>query len=151
MNGFSLTRGFSLARYYLVTRVMPKPARLPTVILGCTTAGIISEVYAALTWQQAQPLHSPAQAAAAAQLLIEPPSAIRILETNQAVALRMINLAEAHGLRARRVHDARHAAAALVGDVLQVYTYDTDDWQVFEADDLIITGPDSTLRRLGRS
>lgn len=118
---------------------------------ACTTTGVLSEVYAALTWQQAQPLHSPAQAAAATRLLIEPPSAIRILETNQVVAVRMMELVEAHRLRARRVHDARHAATALVAGVFQVYTYDADDWNFFEADGLSIAGPLSTLERLGRT
>jgi predicted nucleic acid-binding protein len=120
-------------------------------LLACTTTGILSEVYATLTWQQAQPPHSPAQAAEATRLLIEPPSAIRILEANQTVALQMVKLAEAYQLRARRVHDARHAAAALVAGVFQVYTYDVDDWRVFEADGLNIAGPFSTLVRLGRA
>lgn len=118
---------------------------------ACTTTGILSEVYGALTWHQAQPLHSPAQAVMATRLLIEPPSAIRILDTNQTVALQMMKLAEAYQLRARHVHDARHAAAALVAGVFQVYTYDVDDWRVFEADGLSIAGPFSTLMRLGRA
>ena len=33
-------------------------------MLTCTTTGILSEVYAALTWHQAQPPHDPEQAAA---------------------------------------------------------------------------------------
>ncbi|MFL6213556.1 MAG: type II toxin-antitoxin system VapC family toxin [Blastocatellia bacterium] len=119
-------------------------------LLACTTTGILSEVYAALTWHQAQPPHSPAQAAAATRLLIDSPSDIRILQTSQGVALRMMELVETHQLRARRAHDARHAAAALTAGVLQVYTYDVADWQVFEADGLNIAGPESTLRRLGR-
>jgi predicted nucleic acid-binding protein len=120
-------------------------------ILACTTTGILSEVYAALTWQQAQPPHNPAQAAEAVGLLIEPPSMIRILPGNEEVALRMLELAASHQLTARRVHDARHAAAAIVSGIETVYTYDVDDWKVFEADGLNIAGPVSTLARLGRS
>ncbi len=120
-------------------------------ILACTTTGILSEVYAALTWQQAQPPHNPEQAAEAVRLLVEPPSMIRILHDGQDVALRMLELAASHQLRARRVHDARHAAAAIVAGVSSVFTYDADDWKSFEEDDLSIAGPTTTLVRLGRN
>jgi predicted nucleic acid-binding protein len=119
--------------------------------LACATSGILSEVYAALTWQQAQPPHTPEQAARAVRLLIEPPSAIRVLEGGQAVALRTLELAASHQLKARRIHDARHAAAALVAGVSSVFTYDTDDWEAFENDGLRIAGPASTLTHLGRT
>src|SRR5438552_3135009 len=33
------------------------------VLRACTTAGILSEVYGALTWEQAEPPHHPAEAA----------------------------------------------------------------------------------------
>jgi predicted nucleic acid-binding protein len=120
-------------------------------MLVCTTTGILSEVYAALTWQQAQPPHDPEQAAEAVRLLVEPPSMIRILPDGQDVALRMLGLAAAHHLRARRVHDARHAAAALVAGIMSVFTYDAEDWESFEGNGLSITGPATTLARLGRS
>jgi predicted nucleic acid-binding protein len=119
-------------------------------ILACTTTGILSEVYAALTWQQAQPPHDPEQAAEAVRLLVEPPSMIRILPDGQDVALRMVELAASYQLKARRVHDARHAAAAIVAGITSVYTYDSDDWESFESDGLSIAGPISTLARLGR-
>src|SRR6266540_3124218 len=48
------------------------------MLSACTTTGILSEVYAALTWQHAQPPHSPEQAAQAVRLLVEPPSTIRV-------------------------------------------------------------------------
>lgn len=118
--------------------------------LVCTTTGILSEVYAALTWQQAQPPHDPEQAAEAVRLLVEPPSMIRILPDGRDAALRMLELAAAHELRARRVHDARHAAAAIVAGVTSVFTYDAEDWEAFEGHGLIITGPAATLARLGR-
>lgn len=118
--------------------------------LACATSGILSEVYAALTWEQARPPHTPEEAARAVRLLIEPPSAIRVLEDGQAVALRTLQLAESHQLRAHRIHDARHAAAALIAGVSSVFTYDTDDWEAFGNDGLRITGPASTLIRLGR-
>jgi len=114
-------------------------------LLACTTAGILSEVYGALTWEKAQPRHPPAQAANAVRLLIEPPSAIEVLAEELEVILRALELAAIHGLTARRVHDARHAAAALVAGVQEVYTYDGDDWQVFETDGLRIAGPESVL------
>jgi predicted nucleic acid-binding protein len=56
-------------------------------LLACTTTGVLSEVYAALTWAQAQPPHSPAQAAQAVLLLVKPPSALRVLEDGLEVAL----------------------------------------------------------------
>ena len=101
---------------------------------GCVTPGILSEVYAALTWIQAQPPHSPEHAASAVRALIEPPSAIRVLPENKASALTALDLAVAHDLTARRIHDARHAAAALRAGVTRVRTYDVNDWQVFVAD-----------------
>ena len=36
---------------------------------GCTTTSILSEVYTALMWQQAQPPHDPAHAAEAVRLV----------------------------------------------------------------------------------
>lgn len=117
-------------------------------IRTCTTNGILSEVYAALTWHQALPPHSPQEAAEAVRALVEPPSAIRVLEDNLASALRTLNLAETHNLTARRIHDARHAATALEAGVFAVYTYDPDDWAVFQSDGIFIVGPPSTLQRL---
>ena len=76
---------------------------------------------------------------------------IRILSDSQDVAIRMLELAASHQLRARRVHDARHAAAAIVSGIKSVYTYDADDWEAFERDGLSIAGPVTTLARLGRS
>jgi hypothetical protein len=62
--------------------------------LASTTTGILSEVYIALTWQQAQPPHDSEQAAEAVsplvELLVEPPSMIRILSDGQDVALQML-------------------------------------------------------------
>jgi predicted nucleic acid-binding protein len=117
---------------------------------ACTTTGILSEVYAALTWHQAQPPHSPEQAAQAVRLLVELPSMIRVLPDGAGEALRMLELAESHQLRARRVHDARHAAAALVAGVTSVFTYDAAEWAVFESDGLHIAGPPSVLASLSR-
>jgi predicted nucleic acid-binding protein len=85
------------------------------------------------------------------RLLVEPPSLIRILADGPDVALEMLRLAAAYQPKARRVHDARHAAAALVTGVTSVFTYDADDWTAFAGDGLSITGPASTLARLGRS
>ena len=87
-----------------------------------TTAGIISEVYGALTWEQARPQHDPAVAAEAVRLLIEPPSAIAVLEEGRDTVSLALHLAARHRLTARRIHDARHAAAALWAGVTSVYT-----------------------------
>jgi predicted nucleic acid-binding protein len=113
------------------------------------TTGILSEVYAALTWQQAQPPHDPQQSAEAVRLLVETPSMIRVLPDSQEAALRMLELAAKHKLRARRVHDARHAAAAIVAGITSVYTYDAEDWESFEGDGLSIAGA-ATLTEANR-
>ena len=77
---------------------------------ACTSAGILSEVYAALTWAGATAPHTPADAAHSVRELVEPPSAIEVLQDGLEVSLRHLRLAEAHNLTARRIHDARHAA-----------------------------------------
>lgn len=117
-------------------------------VSGVTSAGILSETFAALTCERAVPRHSPAEAARAIRLLIAPPSAIRVLPTDVRVALKAIELAAAHGLTSRRVHDARHAAVALVSDITQVCTYDINDWKAFDAQGLRIVGPPSVLDSL---
>jgi len=114
-------------------------------LLACTTVGILSEVYAALTWAQAKPPHSPQEAAEAVRLLVEEPSAIRILNTGVEAGFKMLELVVAHQLTARRTHDARHAATALMAGVTRVYTYDVSDWRVFQAEGLRIAGPQSVL------
>lgn len=111
----------------------------------CTTSGILSEVYAALTWVGAQPQHTPQEAANAVRLLVEPPSALKLLPDSIEVSLKMLELAEKHGLTARRVHDARHAATALIAGVSRVYTYDVGDWKIYVSDGLKIIGPTSVL------
>ncbi|MBI4737030.1 MAG: type II toxin-antitoxin system VapC family toxin [candidate division NC10 bacterium] len=80
---------------------------------ACTTAGILSEVYGALTWEKAEPRHNSGDAAQAVRLLVEPPSAIVVLNEGLGVVLQALKLAASHRLTARRVHDARHAAAAI--------------------------------------
>ena len=117
-------------------------------IAASTTTGILSEVYGQLTWSKAvQPL-TPQQAAFAIQALVKPPLMIQILPDSLAVTLKAMELAAAHNLTARRIHDARHAAAALAAGVTTVYTYDADDWKLFAADGLTIVGPSSSLLRL---
>jgi predicted nucleic acid-binding protein len=113
---------------------------------ACTTPGILSEVYGALTWEKAQPRHTPEEASTAVRLLIEAPSAIRVLGEGLDVALRALELAAVHGLTGRRIHDARHGAAALAAGVYSVYTYDIEDWRRFEVDGLRVAGPPSTLK-----
>lgn len=117
---------------------------------ACTTAGILSEVYGALTWEKAEPRHSPTDAAEAVRLLVDPPSAIVVLGEGLDVVLQALRLADSHGLTARRIHDARHAAAAIVAEVTAIYTYDVDDWKVFESDGLRILAPPTTLARVSQ-
>jgi predicted nucleic acid-binding protein len=114
---------------------------------ACTTTGILSEVYAALTWQGAKPPHPPEIAGRAVLLLVEAPSALEVLEENRETSLLMLELAQRHRLTARRVHDARHAAAALSADVRHVYTYDVYDWSLFQEDGLTLAGPESVLAK----
>jgi predicted nucleic acid-binding protein len=44
------------------------------------------------------------------------------------------------------VHDARHAATALVAGISEVYTYDVEDWKAFQTDGITISGPPSVLK-----
>jgi predicted nucleic acid-binding protein len=117
---------------------------------ACTEPGVLSEVYGVLTWAGTRPQRTPQEAAEAVRLLVEPPSAIQVLTTGYEVAVKALELAAAHGLTAQRIHDARHAAAALVAGVRFVYTFDVRDWVVFEEDGLEIVGPPSVLRLLKR-
>ena len=114
-------------------------------LLACTTTSILSEVYAALTWVNAQPPHEPGEAADAVRLLVEPPSAIEILSDGYDASLKMLELSEKYTLTARRVHDARHVATSLVNGVTLIYTYDISDWEVFKPEGLNIIGPPSVL------
>ena len=117
-------------------------------LTACTTASVLSEVYGALTWEKAIPRHEPAEAARAVRLLVEPPSAIVILPENRDVILRLLQLTARYSLRARRVHDARHAATALSAGIRSVYTYDVNDWKVFAAEGLQIVGPPTVKAQL---
>jgi predicted nucleic acid-binding protein len=112
---------------------------------SCTSVGVLSEVYGALTWTGAVKPHSPADAAQAVRELVELPSAIEVLQDGFEVSLLHLQLAERHHLTARRIHDARHAATALHNNVTRVYTYDPADWNDFLADGIVIVGPPSTL------
>ena len=112
-------------------------------LAACTTASILSEVYGALTWERAEPRHEPVEAAAAVRLLVEYPSAILVIGEGLEVAYKTLELAVKYGLTARRVHDARHAAAGLIAGILSVYTYDLDDWKVFRTEGMRIAGPPS--------
>lgn len=114
--------------------------------LACTTLGILSEVYAALTWIGAKPRQTPATAADAVRLLIQPPSHIVLLDDGPDAAVLMLSLAASKALTARRIHDARHAAMALCSGVSRVHTYDVDDWLRFESDGIEIVGPESALK-----
>ena len=103
--------------------------------------------HAALTWINAQPPHSPTEAANAVRLLIEPPSAIKILPDGLEASLKMLEISEKYNLTARRVHDARHAATALLNGVISIYTYDVADWKIFEPEGLTIAAPPGVLER----
>ena len=89
-------------------------------LVVCTTTSILSEVYAALTWIKAQPPHSPTEAATAVRSLVESPSEIAVLSDGLEASLKMLELSGKHGLTARRIHDARHAATAITNGITQV-------------------------------
>ncbi|MEA3352166.1 MAG: type II toxin-antitoxin system VapC family toxin [Chloroflexota bacterium] len=113
---------------------------------ACTSVGVLSEVYAALTWAGAQPPQSPLIASHAIRLLIDPPSSILVLTTNLDAGFIMLEILETCRLTARRTHDARHAATALANGVTKVYTYDIEDWLKFESEGIKITGPLSVIK-----
>jgi predicted nucleic acid-binding protein len=115
---------------------------------ACTTAGILSEVYGVLTWEKAEPCLDPVTAGEAVRLLVEPPSVVMVLNEGSAVGLRTLALAAKRQLTGRRIHDARHAAAALVAGITAVYTYDVDDWRISVDDGLRIVGPPSAMSQL---
>src|SRR5439155_6821131 len=112
---------------------------------SCTSVGVLSEVYAALTWTGTVTPHTPADAARSVRELVEQPSAIEVLQDGFEVSLLHLRLAEQHHLTARRIHDARHAATALHNNVTHVYTYDPADAHDFLADGIVIAGRPSTL------
>src|SRR5690349_20101938 len=56
-------------------------------IRTCTSVGVLSEVYAALTWAGNPVPHTPAEAARSVRELIEPPSAIEVLSDGLEVGL----------------------------------------------------------------
>lgn len=121
-------------------------------ITACTTTGILAEVYAGLTHQGATPRHTPEEAARIVFLLVKAPSSITVLQDQGLdTAALMLSLAERKSLRARDVHDARHAATALGAGVRSVYTYDPEDWRRFETEGLVIAGPPSLMGKLARS
>ena len=115
------------------------------VLSACTTVGILSEVYAALTWINASPPQTPQNAAHAVRLLVAPPSALRVLHTDWRTVDLMLDLVARHQLTARRIHDARHAATALAAGIARVYTYDINDWQAFATDGIDVIGPPSVV------
>jgi len=93
----------------------------------------------------AQPPHKPEEAAHAVRLLIEPPSSIEVLSNALEASLKMLELSQKYNLTARRVHDARHAATAIINGLKLIYTYDVDDWKIFSSEGLTIIGPKSVL------
>lgn len=113
-----------------------------------TSVGVLSEVYGALTWVGGNPQHSPVAATTAIKRLLERPSNIKVVNADLSVGLKTLELATKHGLTARRTHDAKHAAAAIIAGIEKVFTYDVNDWTVFQSDGIVIAGPPSSLIRL---
>jgi predicted nucleic acid-binding protein len=120
-------------------------------IRACTTVGVLSEVYAGLTWVNAPFPLTPDEARMAIAELVEAPSPIRVLSDGLEAALLHVQIASRLRLTARRIHDARHAATALQNGVTRIFTYDPDDWSDFQLDGIVIAGPPSTLARLSHS
>ncbi len=54
---------------------------------SCTSVGVLSEVYGALTWTGSVTPHTPADAARSVRELVEPPSAIEVLQDGVEVGL----------------------------------------------------------------
>jgi len=81
------------------------------------------------------------------RLLVEPPSAIEILQDGFKASLKMLEISEKFKLTARRVHDARHAATALINGITSIYTYDITNWKIFEPEGLAIIGPPSLIAK----
>lgn len=59
-------------------------------LAACTSVGVLSEVYAALTWTGAQPPQTPDLASMAVSMLVEKPSQIVVLETNLSASMKML-------------------------------------------------------------
>ena len=112
-------------------------------ILGCTSVSVLSEVYGALTWSGATVPLSATDACAAVKQLIEQPSLICVVGDDLQTAILSLELAEQHNQTGRRVHDARHAATAIIHGVTDVYTYDVHDWCDFIPNGIAIAGPES--------
>ena len=146
MPGFSSERDQGDVRHDEARTLVERARR--GELVSCTTASILSEVYGALTWEKAEPRHDPLEAASAVRSTGRIAVCYRSLERRSDCHPRALELAAMHRLTARRVHDARHAAAALSAGVAFVYTYDAGDWKVFETDGLSIVGPATTIARL---
>jgi len=115
------------------------------IVRACTSVGVLSEVYAALTWVSGSRPQRPTDAARVVAKVVAPPSAIGVIGDSLDVALMHLAWASASGLTARRIHDARHAATALHHGAVRIYTYDFADWQEFLQYGLEIVGPASIL------
>lgn len=63
-----------------------------------TTTSILSKVCAALTWVKAQSPQSPAIAAQAIRLLLDLPSAIKVLPDGKDASFKMLDLVEKYAL-----------------------------------------------------
>jgi len=114
-------------------------------IPAVTTVSILCEVYAALTWEQAQPRQTPAVASSSVMAIVQSPSKIRLLPETPDILSGILELGKKHKLNARRIHDARHASTALLHGIHDIMTYDIADWKLFEMDGLKVVGPDSVL------
>ncbi len=120
------------------------------LLSAATTTSILCEVYAALTWHMATPPHSPSTASLAVLALIVTPSVIRLIPDRLDAATLTVAVAGRYNLTARRVHDARHAATALVGGGLYASTYNVGDWTVFAPEGISVVSPAELLNALKR-
>lgn len=77
------------------------------ILLACTSVGVLSKVYAPLTWIGSQPPQSPKITSEAVRLLVDKPSQIVVLETNLQASLKMLEIASVEQLTARRIHQKR--------------------------------------------
>ena len=115
-------------------------------ISWCTSAGVLAEVYAALTWVGAQPAQAPDRAAEAVRLIVIEPSSIRVLDTGPAATLKMLDLASGL-LRYRAARDGVLVYEARPG-IFDRFRFEAARFW-YDAEPVLRAGYEALLDRLG--
>ncbi|MFC2171797.1 type II toxin-antitoxin system VapC family toxin [Acidobacteriota bacterium] len=101
---------------------------------GGVTGGILAELAASLTWTgRTNPL-SARQCRTVIENLME--SNLLLFEESRNSLKLFLSLVSSHRLSGQQVHDAHHAAVALVSGCDEVLTFDQIHWQRFQKDGL---------------